>query len=358
MDVMSLDLFSLTAELVDTASESRSEQAIVALIESRLRASAHLNVTRVGDNLVARTDFGRSRRVLLGGHTDTVPANGNATARVEGDVLWGVGSADMKGGLAVMLRSAAEHVGTAVDLTYVFYAREEIAASESGLEELFGAIPDLLTADLAILGEPTDGAIEAGCQGSIRARLTLRGARAHIARAWMGRNAVHRLSSLLAFLEAFEPRQPTISGCRFHEALLAVGVEGGVSGNVVPDSSSVLIAHRFAPDRSEAEAEEWLRQTLAPFMESGDDLAIVDVAPAAAPAVDHPLVAGVIARHGLEVRAKLGWTDVARFAARGVPAINLGPGDPTIAHTAGEHVERSSLDRVWAVVDDLVTRAT
>lgn len=354
---MTIDLFELTAQLVDVASESRAEQELVALIEARLRALPHLAVTRVGDNLVARTEFGRSHRVLFGGHTDTVPANGNASARVDGDVLWGVGSADMKGGLAVMLRSAADHVDPAVDLTYVFYAREEVAAAESGLEELFVGVPDLLRADLAILGEPTDGAIEAGCQGSIRARVTVRGARAHIARAWMGRNAIHRLGRLLEFLDEFEPRRPLIAGCQFNEALLAVGVDGGVSGNVVPDEASVAVAHRFAPDRSAEEAEHYLREQLAPFLEDADSIDILDVAPAAPPVVDHPLVASVIARHQLEVRAKLGWTDVARFAVRGIPAVNLGPGDPTIAHTAGEQVERSSLERVWAVVDDLVNGA-
>jgi succinyl-diaminopimelate desuccinylase len=351
------DLFALTAELVDVASESHHEAALVAIIEERLRALGHLTVTRIGDNLVARTELGRSRRVVLGGHTDTVPANGNATARIDGDTLWGVGSADMKGGLAVMLSSAITHTSPAVDLTYVFYAREEVAASESGLEEIFLARPGLLEADLAILGEPTDGAIEAGCQGSVRADVTLVGARAHTARAWMGRNAIHRLGPLLDTLSSYEPRQPEIEGCRFHEALLAVGVAGGVSGNVVPDAATVSVAHRFAPDRTLEQATEHLLEVLAPHLETGDQVEIVDVAPAAPPAVDHPLVAAVIERHGLEVRAKLGWTDVARFAVRGVPAVNLGPGDPTIAHTAGEHVERSSIERVWSVVDDLVNGA-
>lgn len=354
---MTIDIFALTADLVEISSESRDEQAIVAFIEQRLRPLGHLSVTRVGDNLVARTELGRDCRVLLGGHTDTVPANRNAKARVEGATMWGVGSADMKGGLAVMLASAELHTAPAVDLTYVFYAREEIASSESGLEELFEAAPDLLVADLAILGEPTDGAIEAGCQGSIRADVTLRGARAHTARAWMGRNAIHRLAPLLVALGDYAPRRPTLAGCQFHEALLAVGIAGGVSGNVVPDSVTLSIAHRFAPDRSATEAEEHLRAVLAPYLDAGDEIEIIDIAPAAAPAVDHPLVAAVIERHQLEVRAKLGWTDVARFAARGVPAINLGPGDPTIAHTANEHLERASLDRVWTVIEDLVNGA-
>ncbi len=348
------DLFGLTTSLVDIASESRSEAALVAIIEARLQALPHLEVTRVGENLVARTRLGRSTRVILAGHTDTVPANGNAVARVADDWLWGVGSADMKGGLAVMLASATEHVEPAVDVTYVFYAREEIAASESGLGELFAAVPELLEGDLAILGEPTDGAIEAGCQGSVRATVTLRGARAHTARAWMGRNAVHRLGGVLSALTEYEPRRPIINGCQFHEALLAVGVNGGTSGNVVPDQVQLSIGHRFAPDRTSAEAEQHVREFLSPFMEDEDLIEIVDIAAAATPAVDHPLIKAAIERHGLGVDAKLGWTDVARFSERGVPAVNLGPGDPTLAHTAEERLHRDSLLRTWSVIDDII----
>jgi len=352
---MTRDLFALTADLVDIASESFAEQALVERIEGELRDQSHLDVTRVGDNLVARTTGKRPVRVVLGGHTDTVAANGNAAATVDSDVLWGVGSADMKGGLAVMLESAARHVDPAVEVTYVFYAREEVAAVHSGLEELFVARPDLLAGDLAILGEPTDGSIEAGCQGSIRARLTLVGARAHTARAWMGRNAIHRLGPLLIALDEYQPRRPVVRGCQFHEALMAVGVEGGISGNVVPDRVSLLIAHRFAPDRSIDEAERHVRAVLGPFLEGSDSVEIIDAAPAAVPAADHPLVEALVLRHSLGVTAKLGWTDVARFAARGIPAINLGPGDPTVAHTAGEHVRRDSIKRTWDVIDDLIT---
>jgi succinyl-diaminopimelate desuccinylase len=349
------DLLARTAELVDVPSESFSEGRLVELLEAELRGHEHLDVTRVGDNLVARTSRGCAQRVVLAGHTDTVPANGNATARIEGDTLFGVGAADMKSGLAVMLESARRHAQGRLDVTYVFYAREEVASEHSGLGELRAARPDLLDGDLALLGEPTDGAIEAGCQGSIRATVTLHGERAHTARAWMGRNAVHRLGALLVALDGYEPRQPEIQGCRFREALLAVGVEGGVSGNVVPDRAVLTVAHRFAPDRSAAEAEDHLRAVLAPHLDAADEVEVLDVAPAAHPSLDQPLLAALVGRHGLDVRSKLGWTDVARFAALGVPAANFGPGDPTIAHTAGEHVTRDSIERVWRVIDELVT---
>jgi succinyl-diaminopimelate desuccinylase len=352
--VMPLDLLQLTADLIAVPSESFSEGPLTDLLEVDLRALDHLEVTRVGDNLVARTQLGRPVRVVLAGHTDTVPANGNARPLIDGDVLWGLGSSDMKSGLAVMWELARRHREPAVDVTYVFYAREEVAAVHSGLGELFEQRPDLLQGDVAILGEPTDGEIEAGCQGTVRFRVALQGARAHTARAWMGRNAIHRLGGLLSAIAQDEPRRPEILGCRFHEALQVVRVEGGVSGNVVPDHVEIDLGHRFAPDRTPEEAEAHVRELLAPFLEPGDTVELVDLSPAALPAVDHPCIAALIERHRLGVRAKLGWTDVARFAERGVPAVNLGPGDSALAHTAEEHVRRDSIERAFAALDDLL----
>lgn len=349
-----LDLLALTADLMAIPSESYQEAALVEWLHAELSELEHLEVHRVGDNLVARTTLGRPTRVLLGGHTDTVPANDNATPRIEGDRLHGVGSADMKSGLAVMLASARTHREPAVDLTYVFYAREEVAAADSGLGELFERRPDLLAADVALLGEPTDGALEAGCQGSLRARVTLRGARAHTARPWMGRNAIHRLGGLLDMLERYEARRPVIDGCEFREALLAVAVEGGVAGNVVPDEATVTVAHRFAPDHTPEQAETVLRAAVAPWLEDGDSIEVTEVANAAPPALSHPVVAELVRSQELEVRAKLGWTDVARFAAVGIPAANFGPGEPTVAHRRDEYVDRSQIERVWRGIESIV----
>ncbi|MCD9624879.1 succinyl-diaminopimelate desuccinylase [Rhabdothermincola salaria] len=351
-----VDLLALTAELVDVASPSREEAPLVDLLEDRLRAAAHLEVTRVGDNLVARTRLGRRWRLALAGHTDTVPANGNDVARLVGDRLSGVGSADMKGGLAVMLQLALEVSEPAVDCTYVFYAREEVGSAESGLGELFDRRPDLLEADAALLGEPTEGALEAGCQGTMRLRVTLRGARAHTARPWMGRNAIHRLAGLLGDLEAYVERRPVIDGCEFREALQAVSVQAGVAGNVVPDQAELVVNHRFAPDRSAEEAEAHVREVLGPWLTDGDTVERTECASGAAPSHTHPLIATLVERNDLAVRAKLGWTDVARFAARGVPAANFGPGDSTVAHTQGEYLDRRHLDAVWTATHDLVTR--
>lgn len=349
------DLLARTEELCAIPSLSRDEAGITDHLDGLLAAVPGLERTRVGDNLVARTDLGRPLRLVLAGHTDTVPANGNAAPRREGTTLWGLGTADMKGGLAVMVELALAVPEPAVDVTYVFYAREEIAAKESGLEELFVERPDLLEGDVAILGEPTDGEVEAGCQGTLRLEVTLTGERAHSARPWMGRNAVHRLGPLLSLLDAHEPRQPVIEGLQFREALQAVGVNGGVATNVIPDSAIVGLNHRFAPDRTPEEAEASVRDLLAPVLEEGDTIELVDVAPGAAPSLDHPLLLALVERSGLGVRAKLGWTDVARFAARGIPAVNLGAGDSSLAHNKNERVEGDRLDISYRALHDLIT---
>ena len=348
------DLLALTAALVDVPSESYSEGPITDLIEADLRRAGHLRVDRVGDNVVARTDLGRGRRIVLAGHTDTVPANNNAGARVEDDVLWGLGAADMKGGLAVMLALARAVEAPAADVTYVFYAREEVDAADNGLLEVAAARPDLLEADVALLGEPTAAAVEAGCQGTMRLSVTLAGERAHTARGWMGRNAIHRLAAVLSAVSAYEARRPVVEGCEYREGLQAVSVSGGVAGNVVPDRATLTLNHRFAPDRTPQQAEEHIRSFLEGVLSEGDAVELTDMAPPAAPGLDHPLLARLIRRSGAPVRAKLGWTDAAFFAARGVPASNFGPGDPLVAHTAGEHVRRDELVAVHAALEDLL----
>lgn len=351
----SVDLLALTADLVDRPSESYQEGPFVDWLHGELSSSAHLEVTRVGDNLVARTHLQRRQRLLLVGHSDTVPANGNGTARLDGDTLWGVGSADMKGGLAVFLELARTVVEPTVDLSFVFYAREEVARVDSGLAELATARPDLVAGDCAILGEPTSADIEAGCQGALRFEVTLSGARAHTARPWMGRNAVHRLAPLLTELAGYEARTPELDGCRYRESLQAVAVAGGVAGNVVPDEAVLRIHHRFAPDRTMGEAERYVRDLLAPHLDPEDRVEVVDAAPACAPSLTHPLLRRLVDENELTVTAKLGWTDVSRLSEMGVPATNFGPGDAAIAHTAGEFLDRNSIERCYRALHRLIS---
>ena len=350
------DLLARCAELVDIPSVSGDEAAITEHLEARLRGCGWLEVDRVGNNLVARTALGRSQRLVLAGHTDTVPANGNARARVDGDTLWGVGAADMKAGLAAFLELALTVPDPAVDVTYVFYECEEVEVARNGLRRLLAERPELLSGDAAILGEPTGARVEAGCQGTLRAAFTFGGRRAHTARPWMGRNAIHRMGEALRRLEAYEERSPVLDGCEFREAVQAVGVEGGVYGNVVPDRAVLTVNHRFAPDRTGQEATAHVRALFEGIhgVEEGDEFALLDLAEAAPPSLAHPLLAALVQRAGAP-RAKLGWTDVSFFAAAGVPATNYGPGEPTLAHSAGERVERSQIEDVYATLLALLT---
>ena len=351
------DLLARCAELVDIPSVSHTEEAISDFLEGELRVVPWLEVTRVANNVVARTSLGRPQRLVIAGHTDTVPVNDNDRARIEGDTLWGLGSCDMKGGLTVALELARTVAEPLVDVTFVFYECEEVAAEFNGLRKLLESRPDLLECDAAILGEPTNARIEAGCQGTLRLEVTLAGERAHTARPWMGRNAIHRLAPLLARLAAYEERRPVINDCEFREALQAVSVSGGVAGNVVPDQAVVRINHRFAPDRTPAEAETHVRSVLGDTVDVdglGDSVQLLDMSPPAQPGLDHALLQALVGATGEAPAAKLGWTDVAFFAAAGIPAVNFGPGDPTIAHSRDERVERGQLERAFAVLRQLL----
>jgi succinyl-diaminopimelate desuccinylase len=328
-------------------------------VESILRIQPALGVHRIGANVVARTYLGRRTRVVVAGHLDTVPANGNATPRIDGDTLWGLGSADMKGGLAVMLGLATSLTEPAIDVTYVFYAGEEIAREHNGLLTIEASAPDLLKGDAAVLGEPTNALVEAGCQGVVKLELEVGGTRAHTARPWMGVNAIHRLAPFLDRISAYQAREPVIDGCRFREAVQVVAVNGGVAGNVVPDRATLEINHRFAPDRDAGGAGAWLCDWLAPLIDAtrGDRLSILEAQPAAAPSLGHPVLKALIAATAAAPKPKLGWTDVAFFAERGVPAVNFGPGDPELAHTAEERLEREPLDRAYLTLYRLLSGA-
>jgi succinyl-diaminopimelate desuccinylase len=343
---LAADPADLTAVLADIPSESGAEGELAAAVEAALRAQAgHLEVERSGNTVLARTTLGKPSRVVLAGHLDTVPVNDNLPVRRDGDVLHGLGTCDMKGGDAVMLHLAANVVSPKHDLTFVFYDCEEIEAARNGLGRIERSAPTWLAGDLAIVCEPSNAVVEAGCQGTMRMEVRTAGARAHTARAWMGSNAIHALGDALARLAAYEARVVDIDGCTYREGLQAVRVSGGVSGNVVPDEAVLAVNHRFAPDRTPADAEAHLREVFA-----GYDLTVTDAAPGALPRLSFPLAAALVAAAGGDPVAKLGWTDVARFAALGMPAVNFGPGDPTLAHTQQEHVPIPQIHRCAEVL--------
>lgn len=344
---LNTDIVSLTAAIVDIASESLAEQEIADAVEIALRAYDHLEVVRDGHSIVARTSLGRPERVVIAGHLDTVPANNNFPSRLDGDVLHGLGSCDMKGGVAVALLLAASVPEPVRDVTYVFYDAEEIAAEFNGLGRLARERPELLAGDFAILMEPSDAGVEAGCQGTMRVEIRTSGERAHAARSWMGSNAIHAIAPVLEILNTYVPREVEIDGLVYREGLNAVGISGGVAGNVIPDEAVLTVNYRFAPDRSEAEAHQHLQETFEGF-----GLAVTDSAPGALPGLQQPAAAAFVAAVGAEPRPKFGWTDVALFTQLGVPAVNYGPGDPIFAHKADEQVPIEHLHRVLATLTD------
>jgi succinyl-diaminopimelate desuccinylase len=350
------DLLAATAALVDIPSLSHREEAMADLVEQSLRSCDWLTVERIDNNVVARTELGRAQRLVVAGHLDTVPPSGNDSARLEGDTLWGIGASDMKGALAVMLDVAAGVREPSVDMTWCFYACEEVGRAESGLLELWTKRPDLLVGDAAVLGEPTAALVEAGCQGTMRVRITLRGVRAHTARPFTGRNAIHRLAPILEAVASWSSRTATLDGCDYAEQLQVVAIEGGVAGNVVPDAASLTINFRFAPDRTGAEAEAYLRELLGGEVaeSAGDSWDVIDTSDGAPPSLDHPLLARLVEHTGVPPKAKVGWTDVASFWEHGVPAANFGPGDPLLAHHPDEHVTRAQLERVREVLSALI----
>jgi succinyl-diaminopimelate desuccinylase len=271
---------------------------------------------------------------LIAGHLDTVPVADNVPSRRDGDMLFGCGTSDMKSGIAVMLRTAAAVASPVRDYSLVFYDNEEVEAEKNGLKRLADDHPDWLAADLAVLMEPTNAVVEAGCQGTLRIDVRLHGKRAHSARSWLGDNAIHRAAPVLDVLAAYAARDVDIDGCVYREGLSAVGIRGGVAGNVIPDECTVSINFRFAPDRSLADAESHVRDVFTGF-----DVEVTDGAAGALPGLTAPAAAEFVTAVGAPPAAKYGWTDVARFAALGIPAVNYGPGDPNVAHTREESVD-------------------
>jgi succinyl-diaminopimelate desuccinylase len=337
----------LTAALIDIPSVSRDERRIADEVETALCEQTGYEVIRNGDAVLARTNLGRPSRVILAGHLDTVPIADNVPSRRDADHIYGCGASDMKSGDAVFLHLAATLDQPVHDVTLILYDCEEIEASANGLGRIHRELPDWLRGDVAILGEPSGGYIEAGCQGTLRAVLSATGTRAHSARSWLGDNAIHQLGPILDRLASYQGRVVDIDGCTYREGLSAVRVDGGVAGNVIPDAASVTVNFRFAPDRSPQAALEHVQEV---FDGLPVDLQQTDVAAGALPGLHYPAAAALVAAADGMVRAKFGWTDVARFAALGIPAVNYGPGDPNLAHRRDEWVSVAQIGVVTAAL--------
>ena len=342
LTVSSVDL---TRAICDIPSVSGEEKSLADAIEAAVTPLEHLDVFRHGNTIVARTDRGRAQRVAIAGHIDTVPINANLPTRdIEIDgvpYLWGRGTVDMKAGTAVQLKLAAELTDPAIDITWMWYDNEEIEASKNGLGLLAAVRPDLFEADFAILGEPSNGEVEGGCNGTLRALVRTSGVRAHSARAWIGENAIHRAAPILTRLAEYRAKEVLVEGLLYRESLSAVRIAGGVAGNVIPDACEVEVNYRFAPSRDAATATQHVRDVFAGF-----EVEIVDLAVGARPGLDAPLAQEFVAAVGAVPRPKYGWTDVARFSALGIPAVNYGPGDPRLAHHDEERVPLAQIEDV------------
>lgn len=373
---LTAEITQLTEQVIACESVSGNETRLADAVESALLGLGGLRVHRDGDTVIARTDTGADQRVVLAGHLDTVPlpsdpetrgtpgfrgtvppqwvaadgaeASADDGERPDGDVLYGRGATDMKGGVAVQLALAADVAdrlrtmtaaqSLACDVTWVFYDHEEVEAAKSGLGRVLRSTPELLEADFAVLLEPTHGAVEGGCNGTCRLRVTVPGVAAHSGRAWKGRNAIHAAAPVLAALEAYEPRTVDVDGLAYREGLNAVSITGGIAGNVIPDACTVEINYRFAPDKTEAQAHDHVREVLRAAGVDEELIEVTDSSPGARPGLEHPAAEAFLAAVDGEPKPKYGWTDVARFSALGVPAVNFGPGDALLAHTDDEHV--------------------
>lgn len=348
---MPLDLsatsIDLTRQICDIESVSGNERTLADAIVETLSPLPHLEIIRDGDTVVARTNLGRERRALIAGHIDTVPLNDNLPTRFEVDggvrYLWGRGTVDMKAGVAVQLKLAAELTDPAIDVTWMWYDHEEVNAELNGLGRLARNRPDLFVGDFAILGEPSNGVVEGGCNGNLRVEVRAYGLRAHSARGWVGENAIHKIAPVLDLLAGYTAREVEVDGLVYREGLNAVGVSGGVAGNIIPDEAMVHVNYRFAPSRSSEEAIAYMHELF-----DGYEITVVDRADGARPGLDAPLAQEFVAAVGGVAKPKYGWTDVARFSALGIPAVNYGPGDPLKAHADDERVDVEQIVAVEA----------
>ena len=350
MSDLATRLAERTLELVNIPSESRHEAEIAEHVRSLVPASFEAEY-EAGDAFV----WARPRRegkplVVLAGHYDTVPAQDNVPGRIADGVVLGLGASDMKGGLAVMLELARElealDVDPAVDVALLAFGKEELPAEFSPLPHLFDNSRVVHEAELAILLEPTDTTIQAGCLGNLNARITFHGVSGHSARPWTAENAIEKALEGLHAYARIEPRPVEIGGLTFTEVASITRIEGGIATNVIPDRVEANVNFRYAPDRSPSSAEAYLRSLLpegATFEHAGDS-------PPARVVTDSPLVQLLRAAGGLALEPKQAWTNVADFTSRGIDAVNFGPGATRYAHRRDEQVETVALERTFAAL--------
>jgi succinyl-diaminopimelate desuccinylase len=336
-----LTLGELALALVDIRSVSGEEQALTGWLARQVGAQPHLEVVHEqGDALVF--GLGGSPEVLIAGHSDTVPEQGNLPGRLADGFLHGLGAADMKGALAVMLALAGE-LGSrrpALNPQFVIFGGEELPQSNGVLGKLFGTCPSLLEARLAVMMEPTANRLQAGCLGNIKAELVFEGVAAHSARPWLGRNAIHDAIGALQGPVSLEPYDVVLEGLRFREVLSVTEIHGGIANNVIPDQVVCGLNFRYAGSRSPAQAEARLRELVG----TTGKLTVIGNAPSAPVPAGNDLLDRLRQAGDLPMEPKQAWTPVAEFAAHGLDAINFGPGDPRMAHRRDERIAVDAMD--------------
>lgn len=349
---MATDLVALCQEMMAIPSVSHDEEKLASFVANHLSQFPGLGISRIGNNIIARSALNRPSRVIIAGHLDTVPADDNLVPRFADGRIYGLGSADMKSGLAVMLGLAEIAGSFSADTTFIFYACEEVATRYSGLLEIERANPDFLRGDAAVLMEPTSSQIEAGCQGTMRVEIVIKGRRAHTARPWVGVNAIHRAADVISRIAGADLGKSVIDDLQFREALQVVKVNGGVANNVVPDLATIVVNHRFAPDKTVEEAFGFVESLVEDLLDldGGDTVVLEEGVPGALPNLSDPFISRLLEASSAAPNAKLGWTDVAFFVARGISATNFGPGDPLLAHTKDESVEVSEIESAFTAM--------
>ncbi len=354
---MGTDIVALCQEMIAIPSVSHDEENLASFVANHLSQFPGIGISRVGNNVIARSALNRPSSVIIAGHLDTVPSDDNLVPRFEAGRIYGLGSADMKSGLAVMLGLAEIAGSFSADTTFIFYACEEVATSYSGLLEIEGVNPDVFRGDVAVLMEPTSSRIEAGCQGTMRVEIVIKGQRAHTARPWVGVNAIHRAAAVISRLAAADLGGSMIDSLQFRESLQVVKVHGGVANNVVPDLATIVINHRFAPNKTVEEAFGFVKALVEDLLDQdgGDAVVLEEGVPGALPNLSDPFISRLREASSSVPNAKLGWTDVAFFAARGIPATNFGPGDPLLAHTKNEFVEVSEIESAFTIMRNVLS---
>lgn len=340
-------LAARTLALVDVASESRDEAALAAQV-LRTLADAGVPARDAGDTCVLAGATARGERplVLLAGHLDTVPAQGNWPGRIADGHVAGLGAADMKGGVAVMMELALDRLTTTVDVGYVFFGREELASAEGALVPLLEREPELRSADLAIMLEPTSNAVQAGCLGNLDATWTFHGRSGHSARPWLADNALERAARGIAALAEVGPTDCTYGALTYRPVASVTQLEAGVAKNVIPGTATANVNFRFDPGMDEAEAE----RTLRGWCEPHGSVEVRGVTLGAVPPHENALAAALAATSGMAMEPKQAWTPVAELTAAGVDAVNFGPGDPAYAHRVDERIAIEALVRCHDVL--------